>query len=102
MNGVTVYVENLNKAQEPLLLLLEMLDRKLTVDGAHRREFLSLFIHLLKFDKQAYKLQGPCQLAKLLCEIANFSDCDNEQVFVEWKTIEKELIKLKKQLYPDD
>lgn len=79
-----------------------MLNRKLTVDGAHRREFLIPFIPLLKFDKQAYKLQGPRQLAKLLCTIANFCDCDNNRVTVEWETIEKELINLKKELYPDD
>lgn len=102
MNGVTVYVENLRKAQNPLLLSLEMLDRKLTVHGPQRAEFLGMFVHLLKYEKRAYELQGPRQLAKLLCTIANFCDRNNEQVFVEWETIEKELIELKKRSCTDE
>lgn len=102
MNGLTVYVENVSKAQDSLLLTLEMFDHKLTVYGPQRTEFLSPFVHLLKYEKQVYGVQGPRQLAKLLCTIANFCDWDNKQVFVEWQTIEKELIELKKRLYADD
>lgn len=102
MNGITAYVENMSKAQESLLLSLEMLSRKLIVQGAQRQDFLSPFVHLLKHKKQECKLQGPCQLAKLLCVMVDFRDCDNDQVTVDWRTIEKELIRLKKELYPDD
>lgn len=99
---VIIYVKNGSKAQGRLLLALEMIEHSFVVQSSQREVFMTPFVRMLKEDKQQYNLQGPRQLAKLLSVMADFRNGDNEKTSVKWETIEKEIVTIRKKLYPDD
>lgn len=102
INDMDIFTEKDSKVEPRLLLAVEMAGRPMVVYASEREKFLTPFVYILKNNKADYGLQGPKQMAKLLCSIVDFRKADNKNESVEWETIEQELCRLKSKLFKDE
>ncbi|WP_291529443.1 hypothetical protein [Bacteroides sp. UBA939] len=101
-DGYDIKIERNGKRVNILLVEDKALNERIVVKAEKRKEFLIPWINMLISNKKESGLKGTMHLAKKLDHIARFEKGRNEEGFLSLKSINTEIINLRKTILEEE